>query len=152
MKLLNVALPDVITRVSEYMDEIIEFIEKIIKNGYAYESNGSVFFDTQKFSNHPNHSYAKLEPESVNDAEKMQEGEGVLTETKEYTKKNERDFALWKNSKPGEPKWNSKWGEGRPGWHIECSAMAEAIFNKAPLDIHSGGVDLRFPHHDNEIA
>jgi cysteinyl-tRNA synthetase len=81
------------------------------------------------------------------------EGEGKLTdETVAQSKRGERDFALWKKSKAGEPVWPSQWGEGRPGWHIECSAMASAIFGKSPMDIHSGGVDLKFPHHDNEIA
>lgn len=154
MKRLNVALPDVITRVSEYTDEIVEFIEKIIKNGYAYEADGSVYFDVMKYDKDPNHSYAKLEPTSVEKEELLAEGEGVLTDNKEAlaNKKDKKDFALWKKSKPGEPAWKSPWGDGRPGWHIECSAMAAAIFEKYPLDIHSGGIDLRFPHHDNEIA
>ena len=151
---LNVELPDVITRVSEYVPEIIAFIEKIMKNGYAYESNGSVYFDTKAYSDSPNHTYAKLEPTSVNDAEKFEEGEGVLTSGDDVKKekKNTFDFALWKKSKEGEPSWDSPWGKGRPGWHIECSAMANEIFKEHPIDIHSGGVDLRFPHHDNELA
>lgn len=151
MRRLNVALPDVITRVSEYVDEIVAFIERIIQNGYAYESNGSVYFDVKRYSSTENHTYAKLEPTSVDNKELLAEGEGVLTSAT-TDKRYEADFALWKKSKPGEPKWSSPWGEGRPGWHIECSAMAASIFKTYPIDIHTGGVDLRFPHHDNEIA
>ena len=81
----------------------------------------------------------------------MAEGEGALTDEKTPEKRNETDFALWKMSKPGEPSWDSPWGKGRPGWHIECSAMAGSIFS-SQIDIHSGGIDLKFPHHDNEIA
>ena len=153
MAKLNVRLPSVITRVSEYIPEIIAFIEKIIANGYAYESNGSVYFEVEKFNSSPNHRYNKLEPGACNDAQRIEEGEGVLTEegaVKE--KRGPKDFALWKKSKEGEPKWNSQWGEGRPGWHIECSAMAGALLPNPPLDIHTGGVDLKFPHHDNEVA
>jgi len=152
MKRLNVSLPDSITRVSEFVPEIVSFIEKIIENGYAYESKGSVYFDVSKYSTHPDHTYAKLEPTSVNNKELMAEGEGVLTNSEAPEKRGEADFALWKKSKENEPKWQSPWGEGRPGWHIECSAMAAGIFKKYPIDIHTGGVDLRFPHHDNEIA
>jgi cysteinyl-tRNA synthetase len=152
MKALNVELPDVITRVSEYVPEIIAYIQKIIENGYAYESNGSVYFDVAKFGEGGKHKYAKLEPESVNDEERMKEGEGVLTQAESKDKKNSFDFALWKKSKENEPEWDSPWGKGRPGWHIECSAMASDFFKEFPIDIHSGGLDLRFPHHDNEIA
>ena len=152
MRRLNVSLPESITRVSEFVPEIVAFIEKIIENGYAYESNGSVYFDVKKYSSEPNHTYAKLEPTSVNNKEKMAEGEGVLTNSETTEKRGDADFALWKKSKPDEPKWPSKWGDGRPGWHIECSAMAASIFKKYPIDIHTGGVDLRFPHHDNELA
>ena len=157
MRKLNVGLPTVITRVSEYMPEIIAYIEKIIENGYAYESNGSVYFDVEAFSASPDHTYNKLEPGASNDAETlekaMKEGEGVLAAAPTAgDKRGPKDFALWKKSKPGEPKWESPWGEGRPGWHIECSAMAGSILPNPPLDIHTGGVDLKFPHHDNEIA
>jgi cysteinyl-tRNA synthetase len=138
--------------VSEFVPEIVEFIEQIIKNGFAYESNNSVYFDVKKFSEDEKHTYAKLEPTSVSNKEKMAESEGVLTNVVESEKRFESDFALWKASKPGEPKWPSPWGEGRPGWHIECSAMCATAFKKHPLDIHTGGVDLRFPHHDNELA
>lgn len=105
MRRLNVSLPESITRVSEFVPEIVAFIQKIIENGYAYESNGSVYFDVKKYSNEPNHTYAKLEPTSVNNKEKMAEGEGVLTNSETSEKRGEADFALWKKSKEGEPKW-----------------------------------------------
>lgn len=152
MKALNVELPDVITRVSEFVPEIIKYIEQIISNGYAYEANGSVYFDVQKYNDGEKHKYAKLEPTSATDVEKLKEGEGVLTSAETDEKRNKFDFALWKKSKEGEPFWDSPWGQGRPGWHIECSAMASDFFKEWPIDIHSGGIDLRFPHHDNEIA
>jgi len=150
MKSLNVDYPDVIVRVSEFVPKIVEFIQKIIENGYAYESNGSVYFDIEAYRKSGKHTYGKLEPFSVNNTEKLKEGEGSLT-ANESEKRSAQDFVLWKKSKPGEPVWSSPWGEGRPGWHIECSAMANHIF-ESPIDIHSGGIDLRFPHHENEIA
>ncbi len=116
----------------------------------SYESNGSVYFDTARFDKHPDHTYAKLEPWSAGNVKLLQEGEGDLT-TGGSEKKNNTDFALWKKSKEGEPAWDSPWGKGRPGWHIECSAMAGDVLGEN-LDIHSGGIDLAFPHHDNEIA
>ena len=154
MKKLNVALPTVISRVSEYMPEIVAFIEKIIANGFAYESNGSVYFDVETFSANPSHTYNKLEPGASNDSELAMDGEGVLTDKNAQAseKRSPKDFALWKKAKEGEPHWPSPWSEGRPGWHIECSAMAGALLPNPPFDIHTGGVDLKFPHHDNEIA
>lgn len=151
MKTLGVELPDVITRVSEYVPEVVFFIEEIIKKGYGYESNGSVYFDVTKYKQETGR-YGKLKNlgDEKEITELIKEGEGALTGD-EKEKKSPLDFALWKKSKQGEPKWDSPWGEGRPGWHIECSAMANAILG-TPLDIHSGGVDLRFPHHENEIA
>lgn len=153
MQALNVLPADVVTRVSEYIPEIIEYIEKIIKNGMAYESHGSIYFDTVTFDQCPNHHYAKLVPEAFGDTTALNEGEGDLSisEDRVKHKKSPNDFALWKASKPGEPSWDSPWGKGRPGWHIECSVMASSLLGDS-LDIHTGGVDLKFPHHDNEIA
>ncbi|KAM9764517.1 cysteine--tRNA ligase, cytoplasmic isoform 1-T1 [Menidia menidia] len=153
MDALNVLPADVLTRVSEYVPEIVEFVKKVVANGYGYESNGSVYFDTSKFDACPQHSYAKLVPEAVGDQKALQEGEGDLSVSAERLseKKSQNDFALWKASKPGEPSWDSPWGKGRPGWHIECSAMAGSILGES-MDIHGGGFDLRFPHHDNELA
>lgn len=153
MEALNVLPPDVLTRVSEYVPEIVDFVEKVISNGYGYESNGSVYFATAKFDGSPQHSYAKLVPEAVGDQKALQEGEGDLSISADRLseKISPNDFALWKASKPGEPSWDSPWGKGRPGWHIECSAMAGSILGES-MDIHGGGFDLRFPHHDNELA
>lgn len=151
MQELNVLAPTVITRVSEYVPEIIEFVEKIIKNGYAYPTtDGSVYFDTNSFDNSNEHDYAKLQPWNKGQQDLIAEGEGSLTSTSSG-KKSPNDFALWKASKPGEPEWESPWGKGRPGWHIECSVMASDIIGEN-MDIHSGGIDLAFPHHDNELA
>ncbi|CAH0477151.1 unnamed protein product [Peronospora belbahrii] len=154
MAALNIKTPTVITRVSEYVPEVVEFVEGIIKNNFAYESNGSVYFDTAAFGRSKGKAYGKLLPENVGKSELLAEGEGVLS-TGQTDKRNASDFALWKKSKIGEPFWSSPWGDGRPGWHIECSAMAsDALKHLAGgrIDVHSGGIDLRFPHHDNEIA
>uniref|UniRef100_A0A8D0C7N9 Cysteine--tRNA ligase, cytoplasmic n=1 Tax=Salvator merianae TaxID=96440 RepID=A0A8D0C7N9_SALMN len=153
MAALNVLPPDVLTRVSEYIPEIVDFVQRIVDNGYGYESNGSVYFDTVKFDASEQHSYAKLVPEAVGDQKALQEGEGDLSISADRLseKRSPNDFALWKSSKPGEPSWDSPWGKGRPGWHIECSAMAGSILGDS-MDIHGGGFDLRFPHHDNELA
>ncbi|KAJ1546252.1 hypothetical protein HK405_007247, partial [Cladochytrium tenue] len=148
MDALNVRRPDVLTRVSEYIPEIVQFVSTIIENGYAYESEGSVYFNSLKFDQDPSHYYAKLEPSSAFNFKLVEEGEG---EIKVSGRKSKSDFALWKASKAGEPAWDSPWGKGRPGWHIECSAMASDVIGQK-LDIHAGGIDLAFPHHDNEIA
>jgi cysteinyl-tRNA synthetase len=150
MDRLGVRRPDVLTRVSEYVPEIVTFVEKIISNGYAYEAEGSVYFDTAAFDGKNGHHYAKLAPWSKGDATLMEESEGSLG-IKLSGKKSSMDFALWKASKSGEPAWDSPWGPGRPGWHIECSVMASEVLGSA-MDIHSGGIDLAFPHHDNELA
>lgn len=144
MDTLGVRPPTVLTRVSEYIDEIIEYVQKIVDNGMAYSSCGSVYFDTQAFISQ-GHTYGKLNPWAVGSALSAEPNEPGCE------KKHPCDFALWKTCKPGEPKWQSPWGEGRPGWHIECSAMASSIIG-TPMDIHTGGEDLRFPHHDNELA
>ena len=152
MERLGVRPPTVLTRVSEYVPEIVAYIETIVANGLGYEANGSVYFDTQAFSK-AGHTYGKLNPWAVgsslsedNASQTSNANDGVAGE-----KRGKCDFALWKAAKPGEPTWDSPWGKGRPGWHIECSAMASAIIGQT-VDIHSGGEDLRFPHHDNELA
>lgn len=149
MTALGVKEPDVITRVTEYVPQIVDYIKGIVDNGFGYASNGSVYFDTNAFKN-KGYDYRKLKPGVDTSAEEMAEGEGALAGGGSE-KRHPNDFALWKASKPGEPSWESEWGPGRPGWHIECSVMASDIIGEN-LDIHGGGVDLMFPHHDNEMA
>ncbi|KAA1121666.1 hypothetical protein PGTUg99_014068 [Puccinia graminis f. sp. tritici] len=166
MATLGVEPPSVLTRVSDYVEEIVEYVQKIVERGFAYVHEGSVYFDVNAFDGaevkgHPgqqtfSHCYAKLQPGSKANKKLMEEGEGALSvnpasSTATDVKRSPADFALWKKSKPGEPGWQSVWGMGRPGWHIECSVMASAILGDG-MDIHSGGVDLMFPHHDNEMA
>jgi len=151
MAALGVKDPDVMTRVTEYVPQIVEFVQKIVDKGLAYRgTSGSVYLDIDAFKTQGHH-YRKLSPYSGDtSAADMAEGEGELAgEASE--KKNPNDFALWKSSKPGEPAWPSPWGSGRPGWHIECSVVAGDILG-ANMDIHAGGSDLKFPHHDNELA
>lgn len=130
-------------RVIDYMDEIIDFVQVLIDKGYAYEASGDVYFRVEKAAN-----YARLANKTLSDLEAgasgRVEGEGQL-------KEHPFDFALWKTAKPGEVSWESPWGAGRPGWHIECSVMATEILGDT-IDIHGGGADLEFPHHTNEIA
>lgn len=155
MRDMNVRPPTLLTRVTEYMPQITDYIKKIVDNGLAYESNGSVYFDVQAFEAKPNMHYCKLAPEQIENAQLLAEGEGKLTQDFFSDKRSPRDFALWKKSKANEPQWESPWGPGRPGWHIECSVMASDVLEKhgaTRMDIHSGGVDLKFPHHDNEMA
>lgn len=157
MSLLGVDPPDVLTRVSEYVPEIVDYIGDIVKKGFAYASNGSVYFDVGAFRRAEDHVYCKLCPEAIGNAELLAEGEGALTQEFGSEKRAPNDFALWKRSKEGEPSWESPWGPGRPGWHIECSVMASQVFRQMGvkggcMDIHSGGIDLKFPHHDNEMA
>ncbi|KAF8849635.1 hypothetical protein BDZ45DRAFT_680365 [Acephala macrosclerotiorum] len=146
---LNVLRPDYITRVTTYVPQIVTFVEKIVEKGFAYEADGSVYFDIAAFEKAGN-TYARLCPNSRNDKALQEEGEGSLSKNL-GGKRGPGDFALWKKSKAGEPVWPSPWGEGRPGWHIECSVMASDILG-SQMDIHSGGIDLAFPHHDNELA
>ncbi|KAI4122565.1 MAG: hypothetical protein LQ338_005741 [Usnochroma carphineum] len=150
VRALNCVDPDVVTRVTEYGQQIVDFVAKVERNGFAYRtSDGSVYFDIEAFEA-ANNSYARLEPWNRNDQDLQADGEGALSK-KTSEKRSDADFALWKSSKPGEPSWPSPWGEGRPGWHIECSAMASDKLG-SQIDIHSGGIDLAFPHHDNELA
>ncbi|MDO4814009.1 MAG: cysteine--tRNA ligase [Gemella sp.] len=127
-------------RVSDYIQEIIDFVSKLISEDFAYESNGDVYFRTRK-----KEDYGKLSKQSIDDLIS-----GARIEASEI-KEDPLDFALWKAAKPGEVSWSSPWGEGRPGWHIECSVMAKESLG-ATIDIHAGGQDLTFPHHENEIA
>lgn len=127
-------------RVTDHMDDIIAFIGVLIEKGYAYESQGDVYYRTRKFD-----GYGKLSHQSIDD---LQVGARIEIGEK---KEDPLDFALWKAAKPGEIKWDSPWGEGRPGWHIECSVMAREHLGDT-IDIHAGGQDLTFPHHENEIA
>uniref|UniRef100_A0A4W4FKA5 cysteine--tRNA ligase n=1 Tax=Electrophorus electricus TaxID=8005 RepID=A0A4W4FKA5_ELEEL len=139
MLALKVLPPFAYMRVTENIPGIVAFIERIIRNGHAYTTGqGDVYFDTQSIGSR----YGKL----VNLS-----GAGELGEPGGGAKKDLRDFVLWKASKPLEPYWESPWGRGRPGWHIECSTIASSVFG-SQLDIHSGGIDLAFPHHENEIA
>lgn len=127
-------------RVMDHMEDIIEFIDELIKKGYAYESGGDVYFRTRKFD-----GYGKLSHQSIDELKI-----GARIQTGEL-KDDALDFALWKTAKPGEISWQSPWGKGRPGWHIECSVMAKKHLGDS-IDIHAGGSDLTFPHHENEIA
>ena len=130
-------------RVIDYMDEIIDFVKVLVDKEFAYEANGDVYFRVSK-----SHHYAKLANKTLEDLEigasGRVDGEGEI-------KENPLDFALWKSAKSGEVSWESPWGKGRPGWHIECSVMATEILGDT-IDIHGGGADLEFPHHTNEIA
>lgn len=149
MDALGVKRPDVLTRVTEYVPEIVAFVNKIVERGLACARNGSVYLDIQAFRK-AGHTYRKLKPGGDTSKDDMEESEGALG-SEATEKKHPNDFALWKASKPGEPEWESPWGMGRPGWHIECSAIASDILGPY-MDIHAGGVDLKFPHHDNELA
>ncbi|CAF2640279.1 unnamed protein product [Rotaria sp. Silwood2] len=151
MKNLHIKFPTVITCVSQYVPQIIEFIEKIIKKGNAYESNGSVYFDTSKY--HQQDSYAKLEPDRIDDIAPLSEDEYAL-KTVENTgkeKKHKRDFVLWRKSNEGEPVWQSGWSLGRPGEHIGCGVRAGNVSN-SKFSIHTGDIDSKFLHYDHEIA
>ena len=140
VRALNVLKADVHPRVTEHMPQIIALVEQLLARGAAYEVNGDVYFAVENFQD-----YGKL---SGRDLEDMLAGARVRVGEQ---KRNPMDFALWKAAKPGEPSWQSPWGEGRPGWHIECSVMSKEYLGDN-FDIHGGGADLIFPHHENEIA
>ncbi len=137
---LNVMDADVHPKVTESMDIIIDIVKTLVDKGFAYESNGDVYFRTSKFP-----EYGKLSKMPIDDLKA-----GARIDVSEH-KEDPLDFAVWKAAKPGEPYWDSPWGKGRPGWHIECSAMSRFHIGNT-LDIHCGGQDLIFPHHENEIA
>ena len=138
---LNLLPPDIEPRVTTHMDDIIAMVAQLIARGHAYQAdNGDVLFDVKSFP-----EYGKL---SRQDLDALQAGARVGVE---QSKRDPLDFVLWKQAKPGEPHWSSPWGEGRPGWHIECSAMSSRHLGPV-FDIHGGGSDLTFPHHENEIA
>ena len=139
---LNIERATVNPRATEYIQDIIEFVSELITKGYAYESNGDVYFSTKKFK-----GYGKLSGQNL---EELQVGASNRVSLDEK-KQDPMDFAIWKAQKPGEPAWESPWGMGRPGWHIECSCMAKKLLGES-IDIHAGGMDLAFPHHENEIA
>ena len=137
---LNISTDMIRPKATEYVDDMIITIEALLDKGYAYELNGDVLFDVTKYS-----EYGKLSnqrPDQLEAGARVEIGEN---------KRNPQDFVLWKNKKDGEPFWKAPWGEGRPGWHIECTAMSHKYFGEN-FDIHGGGPDLIFPHHENEIA
>jgi cysteinyl-tRNA synthetase len=138
---LKLQRPDIEPRATQHIGEIIALVNSLLEQNYAYVSdNGDVLFSIDSFP-----EYGRL---SGQDIEQLQAGARVNVEE---SKRNPMDFVLWKMSKPGEPMWDSPWGAGRPGWHIECSAMNRKFLGKT-IDIHAGGADLIFPHHENEIA
>ena len=142
-KALNVEPATAHPRVMEHMSDIISFIQVLIEKGYGYESNGDVYYRTRKFS-----TYGQLSDQSIDE---LEVGASQRTGAEQSQKEDPLDFALWKKAKPNEISWDSPWGPGRPGWHIECSVMATKHLGET-IDIHGGGQDLEFPHHENEIA
>jgi len=140
MKLLGINRADIEPRATEHIDDMIKMIEGIIEKGYAYESRGNVYFSVKKYN-----QYGSLSGQSIENIGKEKRLDS------DESKKDSLDFALWKKSKDNEPGWQSPWGVGRPGWHIECSAMSTKYLGNE-FDIHCGGRDLIFPHHENEIA
>lgn len=140
---LGVLPPSVEPRATGHVTQMIDYMQRLIDNGYAYEAEGSVYFDVSAWTSAQGSDYGSL---SGNKVEEMEQGE-----TENHGKRGVHDFALWKAAKPGEPSWPTPWGDGRPGWHLECSAMATWYLG-GEFDIHCGGLDLQFPHHENEIA
>ena len=139
-EILGCTPPTVEPRATGHITQMIELMQTLIERGHAYAADGDVYFDVRSFAD-----YGKLSGQKIDDLLPAGDSEG------ESRKKDSRDFALWKSVKPGEPSWPTPWGNGRPGWHIECSAMAQAYLGNA-FDIHGGGLDLVFPHHENEVA
>ncbi|HHU66636.1 cysteine--tRNA ligase [Corynebacterium sp.] len=140
---LGVLPPSVEPRATGHVTQMITYMQRLMDNGFAYEAEGSVYFDVAAWVAAEGSDYGSL---SGNRVEEMEQGE-----TDNVGKRSPQDFALWKAAKPGEPSWPTPWGEGRPGWHLECSAMATWYLGDT-FDIHGGGLDLQFPHHENEIA
>lgn len=140
---LGVLPPSVEPRATGHVTQMIEYMQRLIDRGFAYASEGSVYFDVNAWVAAEGSDYGSL---SGNRVEEMEQGESDIV-----GKRGVQDFALWKASKPGEPSWPTPWGNGRPGWHLECSAMATWYLGES-FDIHCGGLDLQFPHHENEIA
>ncbi|MDY3927670.1 MAG: cysteine--tRNA ligase, partial [Anaerotignum sp.] len=139
---LNVKRATVHPRPTQEMDGIIEMVQTLIDKGFAYEDKGTVYYDTKKFPEYGKLSRKNLDELIAGASERV---------TIDDAKRNSTDFVLWKPKKEGEPSWTSPWGEGRPGWHIECSVMSKRYLGDT-FDIHAGGEDLIFPHHENEIA
>ncbi|XBG73164.1 cysteine--tRNA ligase [Enterococcus cecorum] len=140
---LNIKEATLNPRVMDHIEDIIDFVQVLVEKGYAYESNGDVYYRTRKFKD-----YGKLSDQSIDE---LEIGASQRTGSEQAQKEDPLDFALWKKAKEGEISWDSPWGQGRPGWHIECSVMATKHLGDT-IDIHGGGQDLEFPHHENEIA
>ena len=140
---LNVLPPSVEPRATGFVTQMVEYMQRLIDNGFAYAADGSVYFDVAAWVAADGSDYGSL---SGNRVEEMEQGESDVR-----GKRGAHDFALWKAAKPGEPSWPTPWGDGRPGWHLECSAMSTWYLG-AEFDIHGGGLDLQFPHHENEQA
>ncbi|WP_299139977.1 cysteine--tRNA ligase [uncultured Corynebacterium sp.] len=140
---LGVIPPSVEPRATGFVTQMVDYMQRLIDAGFAYPADGSVYFDVAAWTKAEGSDYGSL---SGNRVEEMEQGEG-----EDSAKRGAQDFALWKAAKPGEPSWPTPWGDGRPGWHLECSAMS-TYYLGANFDIHCGGLDLQFPHHENEIA
>ncbi|MGN1361825.1 MAG: cysteine--tRNA ligase [Eggerthellaceae bacterium] len=146
MRRAGVQDPDVRPKATEEIGTMIELVQKLIDEGHAYEAQGDVYFSVRSYGDYGKLSGRNVDEMEAGHRELRAEGQGL-----EDRKRDPLDFALWKAAKPGEPSWESPWGQGRPGWHIECSAMSHRYLG-LPFDIHGGGADLCFPHHENEIA
>ena len=140
---LGVLPPSVEPRATGFVTQMVDYMQRLIDAGFAYPADGSVYFDVAAWTKAEGSDYGSL---SGNKVEEMEQGEG-----EDSAKRGPQDFALWKAAKPGEPSWPTPWGDGRPGWHLECSAMS-TYYLGSNFDIHCGGLDLQFPHHENEIA